>query len=166
MSTHALVDTSKVSGRRELHFKSLDEALADARALVAPDSAGTLKHLGNWSLGQTLGHLAFWISTPFDGYPAQLNPPFFIRWILRLRKNAFVRGGMPAGVRIPRIQGGTLGTDPMTAQAGLNAFSRACERLSKAAPAIPNIILGPLTHEEWISLNLRHAELHLSFFAA
>ena len=30
-------------------------------------------------------------------------------------------------------------------------------------PAKPNPVFGPLTHEQWIQLNLRHAELHLGF---
>jgi len=39
------------------------------------------------------------------------------------------------------------------------------ERLRAGPPARPNVIFGPLTHDEWIQLHLRHAELHLSFFA-
>jgi hypothetical protein len=38
------------------------------------------------------------------------------------------------------------------------------QRLKTEAPPAPNSIFGPLTHEESIALNLRHAELHLGFF--
>jgi hypothetical protein len=31
-------------------------------------------------------------------------------------------------------------------------------------PAGPNPVLGKLSHQDWIKLNLRHAELHQSFF--
>ena len=37
------------------------------------------------------------------------------------------------------------------------------ERLQAEAPTAPNVIFGQLTHEEWIAINLRHAELHLGF---
>ena len=37
------------------------------------------------------------------------------------------------------------------------------KRLENEAPAAPNVVFGPLSHEEWIALNLRHAELHLGF---
>jgi hypothetical protein len=40
------------------------------------------------------------------------------------------------------------------------------KRLDNEASAAPNVIFGPLTQAQWISLNLRHAELHLSFFTA
>ena len=36
-------------------------------------------------------------------------------------------------------------------------------KLDKTPPATPNVIFGPLTHEEWKAINLRHAELHLGF---
>ncbi len=42
------VKTTKVAGRRELNFTSLDEVLADADRL----SSGRVKVLGNWSPGQ------------------------------------------------------------------------------------------------------------------
>jgi hypothetical protein len=40
---------------------------------------------------------------------------------------------------------------------------RVMERLKTEAPPMPGAALGPLTHEESIAINLRHAELHLGF---
>jgi hypothetical protein len=45
----------------------------------------------------------------------------------------------------------------------LPRYRSALERLKKETPTAPNVIFGALTHEEWIALNLRHAELHLGF---
>ena len=42
-------------------------------------------------------------------------------------------------------------------------FRAAMDRLRTTAPAAPNPVFGRLTHEQWIQLNLRHAELHLGF---
>jgi hypothetical protein len=37
------------------------------------------------------------------------------------------------------------------------------ERLRREPPTGPHVIFGRLPHEDWIKLQLRHAELHLSF---
>jgi hypothetical protein len=156
-----LVDTAKVAGRRMLHFDTIDQMLAEVDQLVAAEMAGRLKRLGNWTLGQTLGHLATWIEYGYTGAP--LKPPFFIRWILRLQKKKFLRGPMPAGVKIPGVQGGTLGIDPMPLEEALPRFRRAAERLKTEPPTAPSPALGMLTHEEGIAMSLRHGELHLGF---
>src|SRR5262245_26063826 len=156
------VDTGKVTGRRTLRFEMIDQALADAERLVEAERAGRLKRLGNWTLGQTLGHLAAWAEYGYTGFP--LKVPFFVRWILRLRKQKFLYGPMRSGVRIPRVDGGTLATEPMPLEEGWERFLRAMERVKAEPHTAPSPIFGLLTHEEAIALNLRHAELHLSFF--
>jgi hypothetical protein len=92
-----------------------------------------------------------------------LNPPFFIKWILRLRKQKFIWEPMAAGVKIPGVKGGTLNTEPMSTDEGLARFQRVMERLKKEPPTHPHNVFGQLTHEEAIAITLRHAELHLSF---
>jgi hypothetical protein len=161
-TSSTLVNTGKVTGRRTLRFETIDQALADVERLVTAERAGRLKRIGNWTLGQALGHLATWAEYAYTGAP--LKTPFFIRWILRLRKQKYLYGSMPSGVRIPQVEGGTLGTDPMPLDEGWERFRRAMERLKKEPPTAPSPVFGLLTHEEGIALNLRHAELHLSFF--
>lgn len=158
----SVVDTGKVAGRRVLHFDSIDQLLAEVDRLVAAERAGRLKRLGNWTLGQTLGHLATWDEFSYTGVP--LKPPFFIRWILRFQKNKFLRGPMPAGVKIPNVQGGTLGTEPILLDEGLARHTKVLQRLKVEAPTLPSPIFGKMTHAEVIALTLRHAELHLGFF--
>ena len=155
------VNTGAVAGRRILRFESIDQVLADVDRLVEAERAGRLRRLGNWTLGQTLGHLAGWAEYGYTGFP--LKVPFFIRWILRLRKQKFLYGPMRAGVKIPRLEGGTLATDPMTTEEGLGRFRRVMERLKKETPTVPSPVFGQLTHQESIALSLRHAELHLGF---
>ena len=72
----APVDTAKVLGRRILRFESIDQAMAEVDRLVEAERAGRLKHLGNWTLGQTLGHLAAWTEYGYTGSP--LKVPFFV----------------------------------------------------------------------------------------
>lgn len=158
------VDTKKVPGRRNLHITSLKDAIADAQRLVASDHAGTLDRLGNWSLGRTLGHMAFWMNLPFDGYPPELRPPWIVKLIARMMRNKFINGPMPAGFRIGKFKEGTMGTDELSTQEGFDRFRRACERLDSTSPTCDNPVFGTMSHDEWKHLNLAHVNLHLSFF--
>src|SRR4051812_46136425 len=155
------VATGHVSGRRMLRFESIDEVIAEVDRLAEADRAGRLRKLGNWTLGQTLGHLACWAEYSYTGTPMKV--PFFIKWILRRRKRKFLYEPMRAGVRIPGVAGGTLAIDPMSRDEGLESLRRVMERLKAEAPTMPSAIFGPLTHEEWVAMHLRHAELHLGF---
>jgi hypothetical protein len=70
---------------------------------------------------------------------------------------------MPRGVRIPGIAGGTCATEAVPLEDGVSRLRRSFERLKAQAPTHPSVIFGPMTHDEWIKINLRHAELHLSY---
>lgn len=157
------VNTAKVTDRRTLRYNSPDDLMKDVDALVAADRTGTLRRTGNWTLGQNLNHLACWSSYPYDGYPQGLAAPWIIKVLLKPFKNKYINQGLPSGKRIPGSPEGTYGCEPMPLDEGLSKFHAAWARLRKAPPAVPNVIFGPLTHDEWIALNLRHAELHLSF---
>jgi hypothetical protein len=154
------IDTSKCE-RRRLRFESLDDALSEANRLADLDRAGRLTCLGNWTFGQIVGHLATWAEYSFS--PAPLKTPWFIRVILKLRKNRMINGEMPAGVKIPGVPNGTMGTEPTTLDASLPRYRAVLERLRREAPTAPSPAFGMLTQDEAIKLNLRHAELHLGF---
>jgi hypothetical protein len=83
--------------------------------------------------------------------------------ILRTRKKKYLYEALPVGVHIPKVEGGTLSTEPLSLDDGLTRLRSAWDRLRTAPPGRPNIIFGPMSHKEWTQLNLRHAELHLSF---
>jgi hypothetical protein len=161
-TSSATVNTGKVAGRRPLRLGSLDEVLAEADRLAEAERGGRLRRLGNWTLGQALGHLAAWAEYSYTGAP--LKVPFFLKWILRLRKRYFLEGPLRAGVKIPWVKGGTLATDPLALEEAQGRLRRALGRLKSEAPTAPNVIFGPLPHQEWVALHLRHAELHLGFF--
>jgi hypothetical protein len=158
-----MIDTSAVAGYRTLKFNSPDEVLADVDRLVAAEKAGTLRSTGKWTLGQNLGHLAAWMDFPFDGYPKSLKAPWLVRAVLKLRKKKYLYGRLPRGVRIPGQKDGTVGTEVLTTDEGAARYRRSWERLRKSPPPIPNPVFGPMTHEEWIALHCRHAELHLGY---
>jgi len=157
-----LINTAKVSDRRRLRYATVDEVLADVDRIVAAEKAGTLRRTGNWTAGQVFGHLATWSDYAYEGYP--FRPPWFIRWILRKKKAVYLRDGMPAGVRIPRVPNGTFGTEEMSTQEGAQRLRRALLRLKSGEPAkFDSPAWGKMPLDERIALNLRHAELHMSF---
>jgi hypothetical protein len=158
------VNTKKVKDRRRLRFEDFAAALQDADSLVDAERRGALRTTGNWTLGQALGHIAFWVRAPLDGYPPTPTPPFILRLIIPLMKSYFLNKGLPAGARLPGVAGGTVGIEPMDTDRALAELRTAYDRLSHETPAKLNPVLGKLSHDDWIKLNLRHAELHQSFF--
>lgn len=149
--------------RRVLHFDSIDQALAEVDRLIAAEREDRLDRAGTWTLGQTLGHLATWIDFSFDGYPGSIDPPPLLRVLVKLFKRRVLTKGMIPGMRIGRVPGGTLGIDVLSTEEGASRFRASFARLRSTPPTLNNPIFGPLTHEQWIQLNLRHAELHLGF---
>jgi hypothetical protein len=158
-----MVATKQVKDRRSLRFNSVDELLADIERIVKADNAGKLRCTGNWTAGQAMGHVAAWINYSYDGYPLG-PPPWIIRVMLRFLKKKYLRQGMPAGVEIPKVQGGTFATEPLSTAEGAARLRKALARLTSGEPArFPSPAWGEMPVEERIALNLRHAELHLSF---
>jgi len=159
-----MIDTKRID-RRALRYDSLDAFMTEVESVVDAEQAGNLRSAGNWTAGQIFGHLATWIDYGFDGLP--FKPPVVIKVLLRVlrMKNRFVNGKLPAGVKIPRLPGGTLGREEMTTQAGLLKLRAAVERLKANAPDREHPIFGWLTHDEWIKIHLRHDELHLGFLS-
>jgi hypothetical protein len=158
------VNTAKVQ-RRQLRFNSTDEVRREIDRIVAAENAGTLRSTGNWSPGQAFGHLAAWINYAWDGYPPQLNPPWFMRLLLRPLATRYARRGFPQGTRIPKVDEGTFATQPIeTAEAAKRLFA-ALDRLDAGEPAkFHSPAFGRVSDEVRLSLQLRHAELHLGYF--
>ncbi len=157
-----MIDTARVQDRRRIRFETVEDALADVDRIVAAEAAGTLRTCGNWTAGQAFGHVAGWINYAYEGFP--LKTPWFIRIFLRMKLKKMLRDGMPAGVRIPRVPNGTCATDAMSTQDGAQRLRQALHRLACDEPTkYDSTAFGPMPNEQRVALNLRHAELHLSF---
>lgn len=159
------IDTRTTSSFRTLRFSSIDDCVAEIHRVVEAADQGKLRASGNWTGGQILAHLASWIEYGYEGFPIAA-PPFFVRWILRWRLPKMLRDGLPRGVRIPRVEGGTTGVDSMETAEAATRLLNALQRL-RTDPNAPHQspAFGPMSHEDRIQLNLRHAELHLGFLA-
>jgi len=155
------IDTAHATDRRPLRFERIDDVLADIDRVVAADEAGTLRRSGNWSAGQTFGHLAGWINYGYEGFPMRV--PWFIRLILRMKVKKYLREGLPAGTHIPKVPGGTYATEELDTATGAERLRAALERLKTEPARYHSPAFGPMREEDRITGHLRHAELHLSF---
>jgi Protein of unknown function (DUF1569) len=155
------VKTSKVQGRRELHFANLDEMLADAEMLAA---APRVKQLGNWTLGQALGHLANAMDMAVDG--AKIRPPWLIGLMGRMFKKQVLKKMGPGYNLPPNVAKDLIPLPSLTTAEGIVMFRTGVRRLKATPDRAPSPFLGRLTREESDRLQCSHAELHLSFFVA
>lgn len=151
------VDTSKVQGRRELHFEKLDDILADVDKL----NQSKIRTLGNWSGGQILKHLSIPMIMCLDGAP--YTAPWYVRFIGWFIKGRFVRNPMPVAFELPEDAAKHLIPGETTWEDGLKALQSAIQRMKTEQQRHPSPFLGYLTNEQWDQLHCRHAELHLSF---
>ncbi len=153
------VKTSKVEGRRELHFATLDEMSADAERLAA---AQNVPALGNWTLGQALGHLAAGMDMAVDG--ATFRAPWFIRMFAWTMKKRILRK-MDPGYSFPDNAAKYLLPPPtISTEEGISRFRKSLAQLKATPNRAPSPFLGRLTRHESDRLQMSHAELHLSFF--
>jgi hypothetical protein len=155
---------TKRAPRRTLRFNSIDEAIAEIDRIVAAEQAGTLRSTGNWSAGQVFNHIATWLNYSWDGFPPLVNAPFFVRAILRMMRKRYIHKPTGAGVKIPGLPGGTLGTEPCSTEEGARNLKAALLRLKNGEPAkFHSPAFGPLTEHERTQFQLRHCELHMGF---
>lgn len=156
--------SSRSVERRALRFNSIDELMRELDRIIAAENTGTLRRTGNWTTGQIFGHLAAWINYGYEGFPPGAHPPFFVRWIVKFLKNKIIHGGMRPGMRIPRTKDGTFGTEVLSTDEGASRLRAALMRLKDREPVkFHSPALGPLSDDDRIAVQLRHAELHLSY---
>lgn len=155
----ALINTTKVSGRRNVHFTSLDDILADVEMLT---KAGEIRTLGNWSAGQVVQHLAITMNKSIDGF--NFRVPWPIRVILPLfLKRRFLTQTMSAGFKLKGAAEAEMASPPIGLEDAVRNFREALARLQAELKREPHPAIGRLSLEEWEQLHCRHSELHLSF---
>ncbi len=149
------VKTTRVTGRRQLHFETCQQVLDDVHHLAAHPH----RQLGNWSLGEICHHLAKGFEMATAGTTAQFP------WLLRklgpyLKKWVLSRPFVP-GFKAPNSGG--LVANPQEAAVGVAALERAIAQFRDAAELRTHPVFGPMSRDEWDRFQMRHAALHLSF---
>ena len=145
-------------------YETLDELRAELDRVEAAHQRGTLTTTGQWSAGQILEHCATLIRCSIDGF-GDARVPWFVRLAGRVVfKPRLGRTRMKPGIKLPRkasslLPGETVGVDEgLSAMRAVLARIEAGERMTADSP-----VLGPMTHEQWLTLHLDHCRLHLGF---
>ena len=158
-ATATLVDTTKVTGRRPLHFNTLADIAADVEQLT---KAREIRTLGNWSAGQVVQHVATTMNKSIDGF--NFRVPWPIRLVLPLLlKRRFLTQTMSPGFKLSGKAEAEMVSPPISLEDAARNLREAVARLQRESKREPHPALGKLTAEEWEQLHCRHSELHLSF---
>lgn len=153
------IDVRKVTGRRELHFRTLEEIATEVRRLAAMPAA---RSLGNWSPGQICQHLAKSLDLSVDGSAQKM--PWILTKVFRLIRSRILNGPMKPGIQLPATFQSEFGPDDTVSdKIGFDQLLTAIERLKRDPHRSPSPAFGALTVDEWTKLHCRHAEMHLSF---
>lgn len=152
-------DTKSITGRRSLQFQTLDEILRDAEQFTS----GEVEAIGNWTTGQIVDHVRRIITASRAGFKITLPLP--VRIMARLVKNRVLNGAMSPGYKIPKSA-----TDELIPERGVtveDAVQRLRDEVALSRePGVmtqPSPFFGSMTHEDWVRLHCRHAEMHFSF---
>jgi hypothetical protein len=142
--------------RRELHFSSLNEILADAEQVLSKPH----RTLGSWSGGQICQHLAKTMDVMLND--VTLRTPLVLRILGPMVKRFVLTRPMRPGFKLPSWAASTLLPAQVSDEEGLAHLRRSIGRLLACADLKPHPIFGKLTLDEAVRLHCRHAELHLS----
>jgi len=144
--------------RRELRYESLEDLLADAERL----SKIPIHTVGKWTYPQILDHLARTMTASLDGFG--FKAPGWARLLIApFVKNSFLTRTMKPGFNLPRTATALIPASDLTVPAALVNLRKAMTRIANEPANAEHPFFGKLASQEWTSLHLRHAELHMSF---
>jgi hypothetical protein len=150
--------TAERTHRRSIAFTTLDEVRDDIEALAA----GSCVTIGKWSFAQILDHLGSSLNASIDGFSFKAS--WLVRWFVSpFIKNSILTKPMKPGFALPKKFSSYLPSDDCTMDEALPKVLAAIKRFDIEIPVADHPFFGGMASEEWMSLHLRHAELHLSF---
>ncbi len=152
-----MIVTKKVTDRRRLSFTSLDDIQADVEAL----NGSAIRTTGNWTAAQIVQHVTDVITLSVDGFGFKVALP--LRVLGRLLRSQALSRPMRPGFNVPAAMRARLPSDQLPFEQAVASLRETIgrtksERMTKASP-----LLGAMTHEDWVQLHCRHAEMHFSF---
>jgi len=152
------IETKRARNRRTLHYRDLDEFLADAEDMLR----GPTRTIGNWTLAQIFDHLARSMNASVDGMSVSFPAP--LRFLLKFRKKAILSNPMKPGFRCPkRVERVLRPGEGLDVDDAWSQLREAVFRFRAASHFPPHPAFGEMTRDEWNQIALRHAELHMSF---
>ncbi len=164
MPRDTVIDTRKVAQRRKLQFHTLHEILRDVEQLAAvtSETGESICADGNWTPAQIVEHVTFFIDGAIDGFT--FTAPLLIRVLARPFKKRILTKPMKPGVKLPARMNVVLPDPQTTWEDAVSALRDTVARIDTGERMTqPSPLLGAMTHEDWVKLHCRHAEMHFSF---
>ncbi|BAM02753.1 DUF1569 domain-containing protein [Phycisphaera mikurensis] len=145
--------------RRNLHFQKLDDLVADARAVALHPHETT----GNWNASQILLHVAALIGVANRGTDVRLPLP--VRLVGKaLRAFGIHRREIRAGIKAPpALMAENDANACVPVEEAVATLEREVAEAQAKPMSHPSPLFGKLSHDDWVALHCRHAELHFSF---
>ncbi|MEM7755468.1 MAG: DUF1569 domain-containing protein [Planctomycetota bacterium] len=144
---------------RSLSFATVDDYARELDRLEAAEASGGLRVSGAYSPAQNFHHLARWIEMYEKGTLPKV--PFVMKLVGPFMKKRLLTNGFPKGLPGP---GGKPQTEPDNGFAESLAYLRAkLEVLGSRDLTHKNPFFGAMSHEESLTLQLKHGEHHLGF---
>ncbi|XAL98141.1 DUF1569 domain-containing protein [Phycisphaeraceae bacterium D3-23] len=148
--------------RRDLTFNSLDEVLADIKALPAEG----LTAAGKWTPAENVEHVSKAIGYTVHGFPdckpSKIQKVLFTTMV-KLFGRKMLTMKLSPGIKFPK---GMEFFEPEKGVAWDEAVRRLEQNIADAKTkkmTHPSPVAGDLGHEKWTLMHCRHAELHFSF---
>jgi len=155
----------KKADRRTLKFSNLDDLLADAEAVTrggTHDAPAT----GNWSAAQNIYHVAFTIGMANRGSDIKIPLPMkFVGRTLKLL-GAHAKSINP-GINPPaKVAAAFAPPQDVAVDAAMQKLRDEIAYAKEHGMKFPSPLFGKLTHDQWVQMHCRHAELHFGFIQA
>lgn len=151
--------TREITDRRELYFNSMGDILDDVEYLAAGDPP---RSAGNWTSAQIVQHVATVIDCSIEGFPA-VRATLPVRIICRLLRKRILTTPMKPGLNLPRRFAFLLPESRSTWDEAVDRFRMVLTKLDTQRMTHRSPVLGRVSHEQWVQLHCRHAEMHFSF---
>lgn len=137
----------------------MNDLLADIDAL---DRRGEVQSTGNWTAAQNVEHVARFIDISVDG--TDLKASLILRLLGPMVKKSVLAKPMKPGFKLPsKLAARFVPPADVTWEDAVNHLRTIIGRAQKERMSGRSPVFGQLTHEEWVQLHCRHAELHFSF---
>lgn len=152
----------KTAARRELHFNSLDDLLADAESTTAHGTR-TPATTGNWSAPQIIQHIA--TSLHLGNHGAGFSVSLPVRMFGRVLKLLGVHTKpMKPGIKPPaKIAAAFAPAADITIAAAMQHLREEVAYAKEHGITHPSALFGKMTPDEAVQMNCRHAEMHFGF---
>lgn len=152
--------------RRVVRLRTLGDLASATERICQAAAAGKVHTLGNWSPAQILWHIGKLIELSIDGFPFRYRrgPAWVMRLLRRVSWRMLIALAFRPGFRNPPYAA-VLEPDPaLTLDEGASFLQLQLDRIRKGEQMTQACSVdGSYSHEEWVYIHLRHAELHLSF---